>query len=351
MQRATVDLPEPLSPTMPSVRPLRKRQRDVLGGGDFAGFAEERALAIDLAEFVGFQHHRFVGLGARRARHQARHRREQVAGVFHGRRAQDGVERAGLDQPAVAHHRDAVGDLGDHAHVMGDEQHGGAVIALQVADQGQDLLLRGDVERGGRLVRDQQFRLQHQRHRDHDALALAAGQPVRVGGEDALDLGQPDLLHHRQDAFWRRARASRSVWTRSTSSIWRPTGTTGLSAVIGSWKIIAIVVARNCRSRRSLAVEQFLADQLDAAAGGHQRALLQQAHHGQRGHRFARAAFADQAQRLAFVHLQRDAVDDALAAAASCRGRRRGCRCRERCWSCHDLSAVIARSAATIAHP
>ena len=144
------------------------------------------------------------------------------------------VERAGLDQPAVAHDSDAVGDLGDHAHVVGDEQHRGAVIALQVADQGQDLLLRGDVERGGRLVRDQQFRLQHQRHRDHDALALAAGQPVRVGGEDALDLGQPDLLHHRQDAFLRRARASRSVWTRSTSSIWRPTGTTGLSAVIGS---------------------------------------------------------------------------------------------------------------------
>ena len=52
----------------------------------------------------------------------------------------------------------------------------------------------------------------------------------------------------------RRARASRSVWTRSTSSIWRPTGTTGLSAVIGSWKIIAMVVARNCRKRRSLAV-------------------------------------------------------------------------------------------------
>ena len=51
----------------------------------------------------------------------------------------------------------------------------------------------------------------------------------------------------------RRARASRSVWARSTSSIWRPTGTTGLSAVIGSWKIIAMVVARSCRRRRSLA--------------------------------------------------------------------------------------------------
>src|SRR5205807_9715590 len=52
----------------------------------------------------------------------------------------------------------------------------------------------------------------------------------------------------------RLARASRSVWVRSTSSIWRPTGTTGLSAVIGSWKIIAMVVARNCCKRRSLAV-------------------------------------------------------------------------------------------------
>ena len=46
----------------------------------------------------------------------------------------------------------------------------------------------------------------------------------------------------------RRARASRLVWARSTSSIWRPTGTTGLSAVIGSWKIIAIRVARLVRS-------------------------------------------------------------------------------------------------------
>ena len=60
--------------------------------------------------------------------------------------------------------------------------------------------------------------------------------------------------------------------------------------------------------------EDFLADQLYAAAGGHQRTFLQQPHHRQRCHRLAGAAFADQAERLGFANLQRDAVDDALVA-------------------------------------
>jgi len=31
------------------------------------------------------------------------------------------MKRSGLDQPSVTHHRDPIGDLRDHAHVMGDE--------------------------------------------------------------------------------------------------------------------------------------------------------------------------------------------------------------------------------------
>ncbi len=80
------------------------------------------------------------------------------------------------------------------------------MIPLQISDQRENLLLGGDVERRGRLIRNQQLRLQHQRHRDHDALALAAGQPVRIGRENALDLGQPHLLHHFEDALASRAR-------------------------------------------------------------------------------------------------------------------------------------------------
>ena len=50
--------------------------------------------------------------------------------------------------------------------------------------------------------------------------------------------------------------------------------------------------------------DQFLADQLDAAAGRDQRTLWQQSHHGKRGDGFARSAFADQAQGFAFAHLR-----------------------------------------------
>jgi hypothetical protein len=48
------------------------------------------------------------------------------------------------------------------------------VNALQFLDEQQDLRLGGDIERGGRLVCDQQHRIEHQRDGDHDALALAA---------------------------------------------------------------------------------------------------------------------------------------------------------------------------------
>jgi hypothetical protein len=90
-------------------------------------------------------------------------------------------------------------DLGDHAEVVRDEQHPRAVARLQVLDEAQDLRLRGDVERGGRLVGDEQRRLEHQRHGDHDALALAAGELVRVGLDHALGVRQAHLAHDVED--------------------------------------------------------------------------------------------------------------------------------------------------------
>jgi hypothetical protein len=50
----------------------------------------------------------------------------------------------------------------------------GAQPLLKIAEQRQDLRLHGDVERGRRLIGDQQLGIVGQRHRDHRPLAHAA---------------------------------------------------------------------------------------------------------------------------------------------------------------------------------
>ena len=92
------------------------------------------------------------------------------------------------------HDRDAVGDLGDDAHVVGDEQDADTALVGEVAEELQDLRLHGHVERRRRLVGDQELGIAGQRGRDHDALALAAGELVRIGLEAALRLGDADGL-------------------------------------------------------------------------------------------------------------------------------------------------------------
>ena len=70
---------------------------------------------------------------------------------------EDVVDRAVLDGLPAVHHEDVVGDLGDHAEVVGDHDDRRAELLLQVAHQVEDLRLHRHVERGGRLVGDQQL--------------------------------------------------------------------------------------------------------------------------------------------------------------------------------------------------
>ena len=86
-----------------------------------------------------------------------------------------------LDDAAKIHHRDAMADVLDHGEVVGDEKVGELELLLQVDQQVDDLGLDRDVERRHRLVADDQGGTQGQRAGDSDALALAAGEFVRVG--------------------------------------------------------------------------------------------------------------------------------------------------------------------------
>ena len=65
---------------------------------------------------------------------------------------------------------------------------------LGQAQQVEDLGLHGHVERGGRLIGQDQAGVEHQRHRDDDALLLAAGELVRIVVHARLGVGDAHLL-------------------------------------------------------------------------------------------------------------------------------------------------------------
>ena len=90
------------------------------------------------------------------------------------------LRRGGLHDPADVHHRDALADVLDDAQVVGDEEQSQPELVLKLEEEVQDLRLDRHVERGDGLVRDDQAGIEGKRARDADALALAAGERVRI---------------------------------------------------------------------------------------------------------------------------------------------------------------------------
>ena len=112
--------------------------------------------------------------------------REQHLRVVVLRLREDARDRPLLDHLAGAHDVDAVGEAADDAEVVGDEDHRHAEPRLQALQKLQDLRLDGHVERGRRLVGDQDVGIVGERHGDHHALPLAAGKLVRIGVDAPL---------------------------------------------------------------------------------------------------------------------------------------------------------------------
>ena len=99
-----------------------------------------------------------------------------------------------FDDPAGVHHRHRIGHCRHHAQIMRDQHHRQARFATQPVEQAQDAGLDRHVQRGGRLVGDQQSRFARQRHRDLDALAHAAAELVRIAAQRGLRIGNAHLL-------------------------------------------------------------------------------------------------------------------------------------------------------------
>ena len=110
--------------------------------------------------------------------------------------AEDIVRAALLDNAAGIHDGDAAADIGDQAEIVADHQDGGASLGAQIPHQLDDLRLHGDVERGGRLVGDQEVRPACQRDGDHHALTHAARKLVRVFARPPLRRRNPHRAQH-----------------------------------------------------------------------------------------------------------------------------------------------------------
>ena len=70
--------------------------------------------------------------------------------------------------------------------IVRDEQVGELELLLQLLEEVDDLRLDRDVERGHRLVRNDEVRVERERARQADALALTAGELVRVAPSSVL---------------------------------------------------------------------------------------------------------------------------------------------------------------------
>src|SRR5262249_17567388 len=372
MERPVVDLPQPDSPTRPSVSPammsnvmsstawtratsrekspprmgkyfLRFRTRrsasamaasiqeagDLVAWPDFLewrrvlevhGLGEltawrEAAARLDLSAQCG---HRpgngleLLPLG--RGEIDPRDRAQQALRVRMQRLLEQLAHRRLLDDLGRVHDDHALRRLGDDAHVVGDEQDRHAELGLQLVEELEDLGLDRHVERGGRLVRDQEIRAAGQRHGDHHALPHAAGQLVRILLHPALGVRDVHEAQHLAGLVHRVAPAEPLVQADGLGDLLahREDGVERGHRLLEDHRDL---LAADLAHLRGGKLEEVPAVVVDLAVDDASWGLRDEPHDAERRDALAAARLADHAQRLALVDVEVhpvDGADDAL---------------------------------------
>jgi hypothetical protein len=255
---------------------------------------------------------------------------EERAGVGVLRTREDLGRRTRLDDQALLHHRNAVGDPAHDVEVVGDEQHRHAALALDVGEQGQDLGLDRHVERGRWLVGDQDVRVVGECHGDHHALALAAGELVREGAQALLWVADADLVEELDNAGPGAVAGKPLVQREALADLLLD----GVERVQRRHRLLedeADVVAADAAQGAFGGAEHLGVAVADAA--GDLGVLGQEADGGEGGHGLAGAGLADDRHRLAGSEVEGDAahrfgalaaLDEGDAQILDCQQRRTG---------------------------
>ena len=231
--------------------------------------------------------------------------REQLPGVRVPRPGEHLGHRALLRDAAGVHDHDPVARLGDDRQVVGDEDQRQPELGAQVLEQLEDLRLDHDVERRRRLVADDDRRVAGERHRDHRPLAHPARQLVRVAAAARLrDADQLEQLARPLPR--RRLRHAQPLLDRLGDLVADALDRVeGVHRALEDDRDLAPAVA----PERVLGLRHEVdAHQLDAAADD-RRVRRQDPDERQRGRRLAAAGLAGDAERLAVVEPEADAVD------------------------------------------
>jgi len=250
-----------------------------------------------------------IGLRARRCR-------DQLARVGVGGMSEQIGHRRRLHDLALLHHGNTVAVGRSQTQVVRDQHHRHVALAGQVGDQVHRRLLRGHIQPGRGLVRDQQARIARQRHRDHHALAHPARKLEGIGVVTMGGVDDAHLVEHLDRLF---ARGQPGCLRMAHQHVFDLTADGANRIECG---------ARILENHRDLASAQIAqgglrrtgqrhAVETGRATGG-RAGGIEQAEHGIGGDRFAGAALADHTEDFTFLDRERNLVkgtDDAVPGA------------------------------------
>ncbi|MNF80808.1 hypothetical protein D3C84_630600 [compost metagenome] len=207
-----------------------------------------------------------------------------------------------FDDLAGAHHAHPLRDAAHQVQVVTDQQQRHAQALLQRFEQQQDLALHGHVQRGGRLVGDQQLGLASQGHGDHHPLSLAARELVRVGLEAFFGFLDAYQVQQFENALMRRLAPQSLVHQQGLADLFFD----AVQRIEGGHRLLEDhrdAIAPQRAQGAAVGAHQFLATVANTA-GRLGAALGQQLQDRVGGHRLARAGLAHQRQALAGTDVQ-----------------------------------------------
>ena len=126
-------------------------------------------------------------------------------------RIEQAADRRELHEPSGLHDCDAICDARGNTQIVRNQNDRHGTRALELGEQRQDLRLNGDIERGRRLIGDEQDGITRQRNREHDPLAHASGKLMRVLASAPPGVGHVQIVEQTRCKRARFARARSTV--------------------------------------------------------------------------------------------------------------------------------------------